>query len=402
MIDQIRIQNFKCLRDVRVDLAPLTVLIGPNNSGKTSLLEAISLLGETTHRPLIGADPVFGGRLDPSLVWRRRKDAALCWQVQGTTEEPHRENFFYELAIENLLAVFDEDIHESFRAAGRDYSGNIPFNRGDDIRVAKTAAHPTLGTYLFSNKEVLDHVASAAGTSLRSSQIYKFDASAARTPSAPTGGLLNARGDNLAAVLDALVTGPERASFDALEKTLTQTFPDLAGIALPSSTRKSKDAAGQQLERLVKSIEFVLVGKERPKLTIPASRASDGVMLLTAYLALAYSDTPEIILLEEPENGLHPGRLKMVLDLLRKMTSGEVGNRRRQIILTTHSPLLLNYCEKEEVRIVRRGADGGSEITPLSAVANIDQLLNEFAIGELWNLLGEEGLLKDTADGAGA
>ena len=396
MINQIQIQNFKCLRDVTVDLEPLTVLIGPNNSGKTSLLEAISLLGQTTIERILGPDSLFAGGIDPSLAWRRQKNLPISWQVQGYVEESvDSESFVYKLNIKHIQASQNKDFAE-FLSFKRSHSTDVVFdNRGIDGR-------SFLGTYLYETRHQQQSREFAAAASMRSSAIYKFDPAAARTPSPPTGGLLNARGDNLAAVLDALVTGPERASFDALEKTLTKTFPDLSGISLPSSNSTVRDPAGQKAERLVKSIDFVLAGKERPRLTIPASRVSDGVMLLTAYLALAYSETPEIILLEEPENGLHPSRLKMVIELLRKMTSGEIGNRKRQIILTTHSPLLLNYCEKEEVRIVRRGADDGSQVTPLSAVPGIDKLLNEFAIGELWNLLGEEGLLKDADGGARA
>ncbi len=51
MIDKIHIQNFKCLRDVEVELGPFNVLIGPNDSGKTSFLEAIRWLGAEENRP---------------------------------------------------------------------------------------------------------------------------------------------------------------------------------------------------------------------------------------------------------------------------------------------------------------------------------------------------------------
>ena len=44
---------------------------------------------------------------------------------------------------------------------------------------------------------------------------------------------------------------------------------------------------------------------------------------MTAYLALAYGNTPDLVLIEEPENGLHPGCLQMVVDILRKMSTGE-------------------------------------------------------------------------------
>jgi predicted ATP-dependent endonuclease of OLD family len=84
----------------------------------------------------------------------------------------------------------------------------------------------------------------------------------------------------------------------------------------------------------------------------------------------------------------------LVIDILRKMSTGEVGNRKRQIIMTTHNPLLLNYAKPKEVRIFVRDPEMGTRVFPMSDVADIDRLLKEFALGELWYLLGEEKLLE--------
>ena len=83
-----------------------------------------------------------------------------------------------------------------------------------------------------------------------------------------------------------------------------------------------------------------------------------------------------------------------MIDLGRKISTGAVGNRPRQVIMTTHSPLLLNYVTPEEVRIVRRSPEGGSRVDPMTAVPGLDEMLKEFTVGELWYLLTEEGLLR--------
>jgi hypothetical protein len=82
-----------------------------------------------------------------------------------------------------------------------------------------------------------------------------------------------------------------------------------------------------------------------------------------------------------------------VVKLLRKMSTGEVGTRPRQVIITTHNPILLNYVAPEEVRIFRRDAEMATTITPMSQVPNIQNYLREFSTGELWNMLGEEALV---------
>ena len=121
-------------------------------------------------------------------------------------------------------------------------------------------------------------------------------------------------------------------------------------------------------------------------------RASEGALLLTAFLTLAHGDTPDVLLIEEPENGLHPSRLKMVIDLLRQVSTGEVGNRPRQVIVTTHNPLLLNYVRPEEVRVVQRDLETGTQVRPMTEATDLPKLLEEFAVGELWYMLGEDGL----------
>lgn len=199
----------------------------------------------------------------------------------------------------------------------------------------------------------------------------------------PTAGaVLTSTGDNLASVLDGLLSGPDREAVVEMERVLHDAIPSLQGFAVRPVVK------GNQGE---KSIEFVLSGT-KPTMTIPCVLASDGAMLLTAFLALAYSDTPEVLLIEEPENGLHPTRLKEVIDLLRRMTTGEVGNKRRQIILTTHSPLLLNYARPEEVRIVRRDPEQGTQVKAMSDVPGLDTLRQELGLGEIWYLLGEQAM----------
>jgi predicted ATP-dependent endonuclease of OLD family len=79
------------------------------------------------------------------------------------------------------------------------------------------------------------------------------------------------------------------------------------------------------------------------------------------------------------------------------MSRGEVGNRKRQIVLTTHNPLLLNYASPEEVRVFVRHPDQGTKVIPMTEALDIDRLLKEFALGELWYLLGEEKLFQEQA-----
>jgi predicted ATPase len=177
----------------------------------------------------------------------------------------------------------------------------------------------------------------------------------------------------------------DRSAFEAIQSDLHSAIPTLRGIVLPPGTTPPG----------AKALEFILSRNGQSPVTIPGSLASGGALLLTAYLTLAYSQTPGLLLIEEPENGLHPSRLEMVLGLLRKISRGEVGNRKRQVVVTTHNPLLLNYARPEEVRVFVRDPDHGTKVIPMTKAPDIDRLLKEFALGELWYLLGEDKLLQE-------
>ncbi len=358
MIDQIRIQNFKCIQDATLDLCPLTVLIGPNDSGKTSLLESIRLLEKFVTQEELPREQI------ERQVYRLQSKRVLRWRIVGSARsQPLTVNLSMPASGGQGFIEWNIADHENDSSLGID-------------RQLELAACRELTARYWE-----------------SSGIYKFEPPKLRWPHAPDDTELSKTGDNLAAVLDAMMTGDDREGFLALEATLRRECPTLRGISLRVGRAFRSLGDDEMPERIAqKSIEFLLAGEG--KVRVPASDVSDGVMLLTAYLALAYSNTPDLILLEEPENGLHPSRLQMIMTLLRKITTGEIGNRPRQILLTTHSPLLLNFCRKEEVRIVRRNAEGDTTIAKMEQAPNIDKLLHEFAIGELWYLLGEEGILK--------
>ncbi len=382
MISRLHVKNFKCLLDVDVELGPFTILIGPNDSGKSSLVEAIQLLGRTTKTGWSGA---FSGINSlRNLVWRKEAQREISWNVVGKTQAW---NFDYTLGLisgrefpsEERLSVDDQQV---LSLAPNSNPRTVTKDWPDQKESWQLNPHQTA---LFTATQKHDpgpfrQIVEALSTSVK----YCLETKLLRKENAPieTRAVLSSSGDNLIAVLEQVITGPNPAARSNLENSLHEAVPTIRGIALPT-------VEGQPL----KSLEYTLAGNGQ-FVTIPAALASDGLLLLTAFLALAYSDTPEIIFIEEPENGLHYSRLQKVIELLRKMSKGEVGFRPHQIIITTHSPLLLNFARPEEVRIFRRTPNGGTEVQSMAKVPDIDKMLKEFGTGELWYSLGEEGLLK--------
>jgi predicted ATPase len=113
------------------------------------------------------------------------------------------------------------------------------------------------------------------------------------------------------------------------------------------------------------------------------------------FIALAYHPTPpKLILLEEPENGIHPKQLADVVRLLRDVSKGVHGGSAAQVVLTTHSPYLLDHIdlETDQVLVFRRNADGTRSAEPAD-VSRLKTFLDEFMLGEVWFNEEEKGLV---------
>lgn len=121
---------------------------------------------------------------------------------------------------------------------------------------------------------------------------------------------------------------------------------------------------------------------------VPAQDLSQGLLAYLFYLCVAIrSDRPAIILIEEPENGLHPHRLYEVVQVLRRLPEAGV-----QVLLTTHSPDLLDACRPEEVLVLLRpDPESGTEIHRLPE--NFDRIRMRETLGSIWATRGEAGLL---------
>jgi predicted ATPase len=389
MLECVHIENYKCLRDVTVKLGKFTVLIGPNDSGKSSFLDAIRTLARLTQEPL--TELFHGDRTIENLIWQGDTERSLIWEISGTfTGDP----FTYHVEIPSSNKARPEWLKWN----SHDLFCSNSFPRGGAVQLPVPRNKTILAELAEPNSQLFDGILSKipgnalqkrcaqVRAGLASSCDFHFDPEKMAGPSIPKPGVsLSPNGENLAGYLDGLLSGADRSRFLTLEKDLHLAIPSLQGIALPAVL----DATG------AKSIRFVLSSNGSEPFTIPASLASGGALLLTAFLALAHSPTPSLLFFEEPENGLHPSRLKLVFDVLRRMATGELGGQPRQVVLTTHNPLLLNFAEPQEVQVFRRDHEG-TQVTPMTSALDIDSLMREFALGELWYLLGEDKLFVES------
>ncbi|MCL2558786.1 MAG: AAA family ATPase [Treponema sp.] len=115
--------------------------------------------------------------------------------------------------------------------------------------------------------------------------------------------------------------------------------------------------------------------------TLFASQLSDGTLRFVCLATLLLQPTelqPAIIIIDEPELGLHPYAIAIFAELVKKVAI------KKQIILATQSVDLLDCFEPEDVIVVDRG-ENGSEFRRLDAAKLAAWLEDDYSLGELWN-----------------
>jgi hypothetical protein len=135
MLTNIRVRDFKCLRDVEVQLGPLTVLIGKNDTGKTSFLEALLMLGRASS----GDTDSFGGGIEP-LIRHGAQEGAVRWTatLEGNSRDPWRGRAVYDLT---LAPPSPEFVTEAARFYVRDES--IEIAQRPDMAIERGGKEPS-------------------------------------------------------------------------------------------------------------------------------------------------------------------------------------------------------------------------------------------------------------------
>ncbi len=393
------VKNYKCLGDIDIPLTPIHVLIGQNDAGKTSLLEAIAAFLSTgdEQAKVVFRSPSRGFQLLRHGTSSHAIEFAGQWVGDANSDSSRHEPLFrYGFAV---------DFQEG-KSTARVYNEHIKLGTSHQIDLSFRQVASFKSTTVFKRKrgqEIPDSIPpgdlAVATEALESTSIVRLDPRVLAMPSAIDPGKkfhMDPDGFGLPTLMmDISGYDPSRAI--DLRNEFCRLFPYFKSVRVESETAMSRDYGSGVPSFKDKGVGYAIYFETTSGATLRANQVSDGVILMLGFLALAHlPKPPNVLLIEEPENGIYPKRLGEVITILKDLVHRTEGVRFPQIIMSTHSPFVLSFFEPEEVTFLSRdpnSAGGPVRARPLREAPNIKERLgDDFYLGELWYNLTEEDL----------
>lgn len=354
-LDYISVRGFKSIARVEnLSLLPVNVIIGPNGSGKSNFIGVFSFLHEIREgrlqdyvRRMGGAEQVlhFGSRITPEL--------SIFLSFRGGVNQ-------YEIS---LRPTNDDSLYPSSESVYFwDKSYQRPYQEGLSSRQN--------GREAGISDPAVQRIADWVRLRLSRWRLYHMHDTSPNSPMRKTAQLndnafLRPDGGNLPAFLFLLQKKHPNA-YDLIRRTVQRVAPFFDDFSL------RPDPLNEE------TIRLAWKHKESDQY-FGTSALSDGSLRFIALATLFLQPElyrPSVILVDEPELGLHPYAITMLASLVRQASVTT------QVILSTQSPLLLDHFRPEDVLVADR-IEGGTRLTRLES-APLATWLEDYSLGQLW------------------
>lgn len=356
-VSRIRVAGFRSLRDVSLELTPITVLIGANGAGKSNLLWALEMVRMLAFESL----QLFVGERGGAtylLHYGPQQTAAIDLELDFSApggEHAYRARLGYG-ANESLIFLLEQ---AGCRKDPQDAWSWSALGAGhQESKLGQSA-----GT---------DETARMVQGYLRQINFYHFHDTSRRSPLrtrdfADVGGdQLRSDGSNLATFLEGLRSSsqdPDKAAWRRIEGALRRVAPFISTLV------PKRDRHGVSLEWV-----------DEKGATFGPAHLSDGTIRALALIAaLGQPDEglPLVSCIDEPELGLHPAALDLLCGLISS------AGTRHQVIVSTQSPVVLDHFEPEQVVVAER-KDGATQLKRLDPV-QLESWLEDYSLSEIYD-----------------
>ena len=365
------IDGFRRLNNIRVDLRPLTVMIGANGTGKTSVLDVLSLMANSAQGKLSTAISDLSG-LSSVLTYDHADDLKLGISMDVPNHKPLE--YAVQLRPQGVAYVIEtETLSQARRPQPPPFRyisstiSDVKYFEGELGKLVRPNwEHNPLETSL-SQVPKMYREPEDFRKRLASSTFYhvlNVDArSPVRLPQPMQPATLPGRnGEELVSCLFYL-RETERDRFEAVEDALRAAFPSFERLDFPPIAAGTLALAWRE-KRFSKPLYM--------------HQLSEGTLRFLWLTTLLQSPgLTALTLLDEPEVSLHPELLSLLADLLRE------ASMRTQLVVATHSDRLIRFLKPDEVLVLDSTEDGMSTLTWADQF-QLDEWLEDYSLDELW------------------
>jgi predicted ATPase len=369
---ELSIHGFRRLYNVRLPLRPLSVMIGANGTGKTSVLEVLSLLANSAQGKLSEFISELTG-LSSVLTYEKAEELGLGISMTVPRNEPLE--YSLTLKPQGVAYLISEEKLSQQRPG---FPG--PFlhidSHGPDIKYFEADngkfqqpnwEHKPLETSLSQVPKMFREPEDFRNRLSSSTFYHVLDVdprSPVRLPQPMRPATLPGRhGEDLVSCLFYL-RETERNRFEAIEDALRAAFPRFDRLDFPPVAAGTLALAWRE------------TGFSKP---LYMHQLSEGTLRFLWLATLLQSPgLTALTLLDEPEVSLHPELLSLLADLLREASN------RTQLIVATHSDRLIRFLEPKEVLVMDSTEDGMSTLTWADEL-DLGKWLKDYSLDELWS-----------------
>ncbi|MBB6004312.1 AAA family ATPase [Arcicella rosea] len=311
MLRKVRIQNFKSLKDVTLELQKVNLLIGPNNSGKSNFLKGLESMNYDFE--------------------------SMNNQVRSRLEFKSKSIIYI-----HIIADKSDYLGVNINTPYINFYNTSQKTPDKDIWLSEKMDTQFTGSSSYS-KTHIPNLKDLKFTSI----IYKPDPNTFTKPaSLDTADSLLPDCSNLVPFLFNLGQNHKKL-FKTLEDNLGKCVGDLVSIGTPAEGNKLR-------------LKFF----DKDDNDYWADEVSEGVLYFLALLCIIHQpNPPKLLLLEEPEKGIHPRRIREVIDFIFQL----VEEKDIQVIMTTHSERVLDEFEDipESVIVFDKDEEGATQVKNL-------------------------------------
>lgn len=395
MIEYLKVERFKSLASVELSLGPLNLLIGANASGKSNLLDALRVLQGVGYNFTVSE--IFDGKPSSAsnIVWdgiRGGSKGAVLKQQPSKSREATchfaarfrvgKEGYEFDITLDPEEGAV---VAEKLVASGKVVYETEALSKqsgGISTRVYGEKQDESVVRQYFTDRPIYYQVFSASNvpepqwsmraiSAMFSELIHQqhlnlIPGQLRQYSKGPSAKRIGEKGENFAALVNTI----------AVDSQVREEYISWLRELVPAEVK--------DIELLPGAVGDVLFAIKEDGAVFPAPVISDGTLRFAALAAALFQpDMPRIILLEEIENGIHPTRLRLLVEMLRS----RAGVGKPQILATTHSPVVLAWLTETEYAhtfLCARDENGLSTVRPLSSIPHLIDIVRRTPLSGLF------------------